>query len=169
MAWHYQMARRADETIEFAERVILMEPGHHWGHYLLASGHELKGTYDKSVQAMREACRVSSDNPVMRAWYGHALALAGERRKALEVTREMLKIGETSGHFAYEAGLVHSVLGDLDRGFELLNRARVQRSGWMSYILVDPRLDVVRTDPRFQHLLGSIALQGAGQHRDGRA
>ena len=53
---------------------------------------------------------------------------------------------------------MHSVLGDLDQGFELLNRARVQRSGWMSYILVDPRLDVIRHDPRFAQLLASVGL-----------
>ena len=94
----------------------------------------------------------------MKAWYGHALALAGERREALEVTREVLWLGETRGHFAYEAALVHGVLGDLDRAFELLNKARVQRSGWMSYLLVDPRLDILRTDCRFPQFVASIGL-----------
>lgn len=161
MAWHYQMARRADETIEFAERVIHMEPAHHWGHYFLAAGHELKREYAQAAEAMREACRVSSDNPVMRAWYGHALARAGRRREALAIAREALKSGETRGHFAYEAALIHAALGDIDLGFELLQKARLQRSGWMSYILVDPRLDVVRGDSRFLQLVASVGLQGA--------
>jgi TolB-like protein len=158
MAWHYHMSRQADETIEFANRVIHMDPRLHWGHYFLASGHELRGDYRRAVDALREACTVSSGNPVMKAWYGHALARAGERNQAREIAREVLTLGETRGHFAYEAGLIHAVLGDIDLAFELLHRARVQRSGWMSYILVDPRLDVVRGDPRFPNLLAAIAL-----------
>ena len=97
----------------------------------------------------------------MQAWYGHALARAGERREALAIASEVRALGETRGHFAYEAALIHAVLGDMDLGFELLNKARLQRSGWMSYILVDPRLDIFRSDPRFAQLVASVGLQGA--------
>lgn len=167
LAWHYQMARRPNETIEHAQRVIYMEPKHHWGHYFLASGLELQGRYAEAVDALHEACNVSSGNPVMRAWYGHALARAGQRREALAVAREVLTLGETCGHFAYEAALIHAVLGDMDLAFELLNKARLQRSGWMSYILIDPRLDIFRSDPRFLQLVDSIGLQGSGSRPSG--
>jgi tetratricopeptide (TPR) repeat protein len=159
LAWHYQMARQADAAIEYAHRTIHMDPRLHWGHYFLASGHELKGEYPEAVAALREACVVSSGNPVMKAWYGHALARAGERREALAVACDVLALGETRGHFAYEAALIHAVLGDMERGFELLNRARLQRSGYMIYILVDPRLDVFRGDPRFARFVASVGLE----------
>jgi serine/threonine-protein kinase len=159
LAWHYQMARQADAAIEYAHRTIHMDPRLHWGHYFLASGHELKGEYPEAVVALREACVVSSGNPVMKAWYGHALARAGERREALAVACDVLALGETRGHFAYEAALIHAVLGDMERGFELLNRARLQRSGYMIYILVDPRLDVFRGDPRFARFVASVGLE----------
>jgi TolB-like protein/Tfp pilus assembly protein PilF len=165
LAWHYQMSRQADETIEQANRVVSMDPGLHWGHYFLASGHELKGQYDKAVEALRNACTVSSGHPVMRAWYGHAVARAGERREALEVAREVLALGETRGHFAYEAALIHAALGDLDLAFRLLDRARMQRSGYMSYLLVDPRLDMVRSDPRFEQLVASVGLSASRRAR----
>ena len=160
MPWHYQMTRQADDAIESAHRVIHMDPKLHWGHYFLACGHQLRGEYAEAVEALREACTVSNANPVMKAWYGHALALIGGRREALAVASEVLKLGETRGHFAYEAALTHAVLGDMDLGFELLNRARLQRSGWMSYVLVDPRLDIFRGDLRFPEFLASVGLQG---------
>jgi TolB-like protein/Tfp pilus assembly protein PilF len=160
LAWHHLMVRQADKVLEYADRTIHMDPRLHWGHYYLASGHELKGEYGKAVEALREACAVSSGHPVMKAWYGHALALAGERREARAVASEVLALGEKRGHFAYEAALIHAAIGDMDLGFELLNKARLQRSGWMSYILVDPRLDTLRSDPRFAQFAASISLKG---------
>lgn len=162
LAWHYQMARQAEDTIEHASRVIQMDPELHWGHYFLASGYEMKGSYEEAIKEFRRACVVSSDNPVMRAWLGHAMALAGERQKALGIAKEILALGETRGHFAYEAALIHAVLGDSNRAFDLLKKARLQRSSWMSYVLVDPRLDVLRNDPRFPQFVASIGLT----HRD---
>lgn len=159
MAWHYQMARNADKTIEYATRALQMDRQRHWGHYFLAAGYELQGRYEEAAAALREACDVSSGNPVMQAWYGYSLALAGNHREARSMARVVLALGETRGHFAYEVALIHAVLGDFDTAFNLLNRARVQRSGWMSYILVDPRLDIVRGDPRFPQLVESVALK----------
>jgi serine/threonine-protein kinase len=158
MAWHYQMARQADMTLEWAGRVIEMDPKLHWGHYFLASGYELKREFSRAIDGFREACNLSSDNPVMKAWLGHALALAGDRSSALAIAEEIRTIGETRGHFAYEAAVIHGALGDNERAFELLEKARVQRSGWMSYLLVDPRLDLLRSDSRFPEFLGAVAL-----------
>jgi tetratricopeptide (TPR) repeat protein len=165
LAWHYQMSRRADETIEYANRVIHMDAKLHWGHYFLASGYELQGRFGDAARSLREACTVSSGNPVMRAWYGHALAGAGDRHGALEIAREVLTIGETRGHFAYEAALIHARLGEMDEAFDLLNRARLQRSGWLSYLYVDPRLDVIRKDPRFSQFVAAVGLEGAQSYR----
>jgi hypothetical protein len=40
-----------------------------------------------------------------------------------------------------------------------LERAYDEQSSWIGYMKVDPRLDPVRTKPRFQRLLGKMRLE----------
>jgi hypothetical protein len=58
----------------------------------------------------------------------------------------------------YQMSLIYVALGDKDRAFELLARARDERSGGIPDLKVDPRLDSLRSDPRFSELLRSVHL-----------
>ena len=89
----------------------------------------------------------------MLAGLGHGLASAGYRREALRLARELEKLRGDKGLFAYELGVIHATLDDRDRAFDWLSRAVRERSGWMAYMRVDPRLDVLQTDRRFERLL----------------
>ena len=40
-----------------------------------------------------------------------------------------------------------------------LEKAFQERSGWMLHLKVDPRLDPLRSDPRFQGLLRRVGLE----------
>jgi hypothetical protein len=46
----------------------------------------------------------------------------------------------------------------MDQAFEYLSQAYQERSGWMTYIKIDPRLDPLRTDARFVDLLHRVRL-----------
>lgn len=88
----------------------------------------------------------------MRAGLGHVLAVLADRREALRIAGELERLRGDKGLFAYELGLIHAALGDADRAFNWFATAVQERSGWIAYIRVDPRLDAFRRDPRFDHL-----------------
>ena len=154
-AWHYYMAREFGEALTQAERVIAMEPSFHWGHFFAGWALEQLGRTDEAVSTLREAARCSSNNPVMLSGLGHAMAAAQNRREALRVIAELRRLRGRKGMFAYEVGIIHAALGDFEAAFEWLTRAIHERSGWGAYVSVDPRLDVLRADPRFVHLLSN--------------
>jgi DNA-binding winged helix-turn-helix (wHTH) protein/tetratricopeptide (TPR) repeat protein len=58
----------------------------------------------------------------------------------------------------YSLALYYGQTGRHDRAFELLNRAVDSRVPVVSYIMVDPRIDPLRTDPRFDVLLARLNL-----------
>ncbi|HEY0160022.1 MAG TPA: tetratricopeptide repeat protein [Thermoanaerobaculia bacterium] len=58
----------------------------------------------------------------------------------------------------YFLALYYSQTGRPERAFELLHRAVDRRVPMMSYIMVDPRLDNLRGDPRFDALLARMNL-----------
>jgi hypothetical protein len=54
--------------------------------------------------------------------------------------------------------MIHGALGDLDEAFEWLGRAFEERSPWIGYMHVDPRMDPLRSDPRFDAALRRARL-----------
>jgi TolB-like protein/tetratricopeptide (TPR) repeat protein len=152
VAWHHYMARDFAEALAQAERVVGMEPAFHWGHCFSGWALERLGRGAEAVAALREALRCSSNSPVMLAGLGHALAVLQDRRQALEVAAELQRLRGDRGLFAYEIGVIRAGLAERDRAFEWLGRAVAERSGWIAYLRVDPRLDALRADPRFEPL-----------------
>jgi hypothetical protein len=49
-------------------------------------------------------------------------------------------------------------LGERDRAFEWMDRAYEDRRGWLAYLKIEPMLDGVRDDPRFNRLLQRLRL-----------
>ena len=54
--------------------------------------------------------------------------------------------------------LTYFLLGDREKGFEWLAQAFRERSNGIVYLGVEPSLDVVRDDPRFQRALAQAGL-----------
>jgi len=49
-------------------------------------------------------------------------------------------------------------LGDIDPAFDGLERAYAERRGWLAYLRIEPMLEGVRGDPRYQRLLERMRL-----------
>ena len=153
VAWHFYMSRDFGEALAQSERVVRMEPGFHWGHFFAGWALERLGRGAEAVTALRRSVECSSNSPVMLAGLGHALAVFDERRDALRVARDLQRMRADKGLFAYELGVIHAALGDVDAAFKWLALAVEERSGWIAYLRVDPRLDHLHTDRRFTRLI----------------
>ena len=149
VAWHHYMAREYAVALAHAERVVRMESSFHWGYFFAGWALERLGRYAESVSALREAVRHSSNSPVMLAGLGHVLGILHDRVGTLGIIDELKRMRGDKGIFAYELGVIHAGMGDLDRAFQWLERAVQERSGWIAYLHVDPRLDALHSDPRF--------------------
>ena len=152
VAWHHYMARDYAEALAQAEKVIRMEPNFHWGHFFAGWALERLGRGNEAVTTLKEAARCSSNNPVMLAGLGHALAATQDRRAALVVVRDLERLRGDKGLFAYEIGVIHGSLDGMDEALRWLSRAGEERSGWIAYLPRDPRLDALHSDPRFGRL-----------------
>jgi TolB-like protein/Tfp pilus assembly protein PilF len=153
VAWHHYMARSYAEALIQAERVVHMEPGFHWGNFFAGWALERLGRGNEAIATLKDAVRCSSNNPVMLAGLGHAVAANQDRKEALHIVRDLERLRGDKGLFAYEIGVIHAALGDFEKAYRWLTRAIHERSGWIAYLRVDPRLDALHDDPRFETLL----------------
>jgi hypothetical protein len=56
----------------------------------------------------------------------------------------------------YGVALVHAGLGEKDQALAWLHRALQDRSHWLVWVTLDPRLDALRSDPWYGDLLQNI-------------
>lgn len=153
VSWHHYMAKDYPEALLQADRVVRVEPAFQWGYYFKGWALERLDRGGEAVESLRQAVKLSSNNPVMIAGLGHALAATGERREAGRMVRELEGLRGAKGLFAYEIGVIHAALGERDRALEWLARAVTERSGWIAYLRVDPRIETLRSHARFLELL----------------
>ena len=69
-----------------------------------------------------------------------------------------MKKSEQTYVSAYDIAVIHAGLGDRDQAFGWLDKAVEQHSFWLSWLKLDPRLDPLRSDPRFSHLLLRVRM-----------
>jgi hypothetical protein len=89
---------------------------------------------------------------------GHLYGIAGKADEARAVYEELKARAERAYVPAYDIALVCTGMGWNDQALEYLARAYQERSGWMTYLKVDPRLDPLRRDARFIDLLRRVRL-----------
>jgi DNA-binding winged helix-turn-helix (wHTH) protein/TolB-like protein/Tfp pilus assembly protein PilF len=85
---------------------------------------------------------------------------ATAKRRGLEACLRSLQKGAGSPDVSpYNIALLYVALKDTNSAFDWLNRARQAHTWNLMYVRVDPRLDTLRGDPRFDSLLASMGLQ----------
>jgi TolB-like protein/DNA-binding winged helix-turn-helix (wHTH) protein len=145
LGWIYYFNRQYDKALEHFQ----LEPDP-WvnPHLFHAFAYREKGMYQKAAE---EFLRTPEDP---RAWghLGNAYARAGNKAEAQKLLQKLIESSKQKLG-TYEAALIYAGLGDKDRAFEWLQKAYQVRDKGMTFLKVDPTLDPLRSDPRFQDLL----------------
>ena len=158
IAWNLYMARDYDGAVEQSLKTLEIEPNFVPAHHTLGLAYEQAGKYQEAISAFEKSRDGSESNPATLAALGHACALAGRKREAMKTLCELRKISERSYVPPYWPALVCAGLGDKDAGFEWLTQACEEHDVWLVWSKVDPRLDSLRPDSRFQDLLRRVGL-----------
>lgn len=144
-------ARRYDEAITVFSKTLEMDPTYGHARGYLAAVFEQKGMFQQAIEAFKknaEANREMNLQPL-----GHAYAVAGKRSEALAILDELKEMSKQRYVPAYFMAVVYTGLNDKTQAIEWLKKGYEERSGALNFINVDPRFDVLRSDPRFQDLL----------------
>ena len=89
---------------------------------------------------------------------GHAYATASRHIEARGVLDELTAMSTRRYVTSYGIALIHAALGEIDQAFAWLDRACDERSWWMMWLQVDPRIEPLRADARYAHLESRLAL-----------
>jgi hypothetical protein len=116
------------------------------------------GKPKEAIAAFERTRSISGSNPATIAGLGHVLGGAGLKAEPRGLLQELHAISKRRYVSASCFALVHAGLGERDQAFEWLEEAVVTRDVWLVWLKTEPRFDNLRSDPRFQVLLGRVGL-----------
>ncbi|HEY9502502.1 MAG TPA: protein kinase [Pyrinomonadaceae bacterium] len=153
----YGYARQNDEAIGQLRKIIEMDPGWYLAHMVLCQSYSFKGQFAEAITECEKA-RGLDDDPAVLSYLSRAYALAGKREEAMKVVGQMHELAKQRYVPAYGFGIAYAALGDKDQAFQWLERS-LQDGGWeITFLKVDPGVDSLRSDPRFNDLVKRLGL-----------
>jgi len=151
-AGHYEVA------IQEYEKALELGPRFAPGHWHLGWALEQTGRYQEAISEAQQAVDISGGNLLYIASLGHAYAIAGDSARAREALERLERESATRHVAAYHTAVIYGALGETEEAFRWLDRAYEERSPWIGYMAVDPRLDDLRSDPRLDEMLRKVGL-----------
>ena len=142
-----------DGCIDHCRSVLEFNPDYSIVRWMLANALESKGSHEDAIRERQRLVENAPGNVMFLATLGSSYAAAGMRSEALRILDQLHELRGQKYVMPYWMALIHTGLGERDEAFRCLDMAVEERSSWLAYLRVDPRLDYLRPDPRFQNLL----------------
>ena len=158
IGWANYMARRYDQAIEQLRRTVELEPHYPVTYWILGLVLRKMGQLGQAIAEGEMGVKLSGGSPLVSAALAQTLATAGERVKAIQILDNLNNLAKQKYVSPYFFAGIHIGLGDHDRAMEYLEQSYSELSHWLIYLHIDPSMDPLRSNARFQDLLGRIGL-----------
>ena len=133
-----------------------IDPTFFYAHFNLGIALQAAGDLSGAI-AEYEKAKQLSDNPYMSMLFAQAKAYAGDKDAALRMLSDLDKISQQREVVGYLRALLYLSLNNKDEAVRWLEQDLKERDGSnISWIKVDPLLDPLHGDPRFEALVQKV-------------
>ena len=150
-------AGRTDEALIQLRKTAELEPNFWMPHSFAASAYIEKGMFAEAIAESRREYQLSGGNDTPFGIY--ALAKSGRRDEARNALNELLKLSPTKYVAPYNIALIYNALEMRDNVFEWLEKGYHQRDPKMMFLKVEPKWNILRSDPRFVSLIKRMGVE----------
>src|SRR5438445_3385708 len=145
-------ARRYDQALKQCAKALELDPTSGPAHLGLGWAYRCKSLYEPAIAPLRRACEFYPGSTPIGV-LGEVYAAAGYRGEAQKILEQLQELSKQRYVTPYVVARIHVTLGEKDEALQWLEVAYQQRAEWMVLLKVDPCLDGLRPDPRFQDLI----------------
>ena len=150
---------KSNEAIAQLRRTIEMDPSFANTHGMLGNVLENQGQLKEAIVEYEKSNSLGAD-PIAAAQLARAYSLVGRKPEAQQLWDKLKALSERQYVPAYSLALVQSAFGDKDEALRLLEKSYEDHAPFdsadLGWILIDHRLDSLRSDPRFKKLIARI-------------
>jgi len=150
------IARRYDEAITQLRKTLEIDPTFSLTHFYLGQAFQLKGDLPGAVAEYTKAQQLSDDLRA-RVLLPTAKAQAGDKEAAVQMLAELEELSRHRYVRSYWRALLYLSLGNRNEANQCLEKGVADHEGvTITWIKVDPLLDPLRGDPRFEALVRKV-------------
>ena len=154
--WVYFFERRFDIAFEKMAHALELEPAffqaHQWRSWALWQ----MGRLDEAAEHMEAAAALAQHPPTVLCCRAMAAAFHGQLGECREVIARMIAMRDERYVSGFSIALGFISVGDLDAAEPWIERAADERSPWVGYLKVDPRVAALHDRLRIQAILSRL-------------
>ncbi|MFL6531130.1 MAG: tetratricopeptide repeat protein [Chthoniobacterales bacterium] len=146
-----------DQAVLQLRKALELDPTFFYAYYNLGLALQAKGDLQGAIAAHEKALQLHIGDPYVTALLGVAQTLAGDKTAAARALGELDKISQHRDVAAYSRGLLYLSMGNKAEALRWLEQDYADHDGAnIGWIKVDPLLDPLRGDPRFEALVQKV-------------
>ncbi len=152
----FYYAHRYEESARQLRKTLEIDPTFFYAHFNLGIALQAAGDLSGAIAEYEKAKRLG-DNIYVSMLCAQAKARAGDKDAALRMLSELDKISQQREVVGYVRALLYLSLNNKDEALRWLEQGFKERDGSnISWIKVDPLLDSLHGDPRFEALVQKV-------------
>jgi tetratricopeptide (TPR) repeat protein len=144
---------RYDQAIEQFDKAIELEPTNALAYGLQADTYLRKSLYDSAIKGYQKSIQCSQGASSFIAALGEAYARQGNTEAAETTLEQLRSLAKQRYVTPYIVARLNLALGRKDQALDCLQTAYRGRDSFMVFMKVDPLLDELRAETRFEDLL----------------
>jgi eukaryotic-like serine/threonine-protein kinase len=152
VAWHLFFQQKYDEAIAHLEQTLARDSTYAPARSLLARALAERGRYSEALEHLRLAAP-GMTRGVNLSFIAYVQARSGDTRAADATMAQVEKL--RSGEFVppYYDALVYTAEGRSRKALDALDRAYREQDSTLVGLMIDPRFERLRSEPRYQELV----------------
>lgn len=164
VGWILHYAREYDRAVAQIKETLQLDENFVIAHVALGLTYCMQSKYDMAIDAFQKARELSGGHPMALASMGYAYAKSGKNKMAQKLLDQLIAVHNKNKIYIppLYVAFIYAGMEDKNRIFEWINEAYRERSGYLVYLRVDPKVDYLRDDPRFEELLNKIGFPEGG-------
>jgi tetratricopeptide (TPR) repeat protein len=150
-------ARRYDEALRQMRKGLDLDPSSSYAHYNLGMALQAKGDLAGAIAEYEKAKQQPGDNLLVSSLCATAKAQAGDKNAAVQMLGDLDKLSQRGEPVGYYRAILYLSLNNKAEALRGLEQGYEERDGSnIGWIKVDPLLDPLHGDPRFEALVQKI-------------
>ena len=151
-------ARDYDKAIAEGQKALRLDPDYYRTHFWLGRVYAQKRMYPEAIAESEKVSKGMPDSNLALTERGYSLGVAGQPAEARHVLKLLEERSRRTFVPAYNLAVIHIALSENEVALQYLEKAYHEGDWALVVLAVEPRLDPVRKDPRFQELSAKLKL-----------
>ena len=153
---YYQ--KNYDAAIKQYQKALELDQHFTRTHFRLGLAYMQKGDFQNAQLEYQQVNKLDGQTPQIDSYLTYLLAVSGKKAEAENGLEKLLQREKNEYISPYNIAIIYIGLEEKDKAFEWLEKSFIDHSTEMIYFKVDPLLESLRSDSRYQNIVLRMKL-----------